>query len=107
VQNGGSAGGKFAVTTVVFTVSHSGACGSGKYTVQAAVTVNAPGEVTYSWVRSDGATDNETHAPLVFSAAGTQTVSTTWSTSATGLWMELYIDKPNHQQFGRALLNCP
>jgi hypothetical protein len=104
---GGSSGGKFAVNSVSFTVSHSGACGSGKYTVQAAITANGPGEVTYYWIRSDGATDTETHSPVVFTAAGSQTVSTEWNTSATGLWMDIYIDKPNHQQIGRGLLNCP
>ncbi len=104
---GGSSGGKFAVTSVSFTPSHSGSCASGKYTIQATVTVNGPGEVTYYWVRSDGAPDTAVRPALVFTAAGSQTISTEWNTSATGLWMDLYIDKPNHQQFGRALLNCP
>jgi hypothetical protein len=107
VKGGDSSGGKFAVMNVTLTVSHSGSCSTGKYTIQAAITTNGPGKVTYYWIRSDGATDTVTHDPLEFSAAGSQTVSTQWNTSATGLWMDIYIDKPNHQQFGRALLNCP
>jgi hypothetical protein len=59
-------------------------------------------------VRSDGATDTEIHPDLVFDSAGTKSVTTTWSTTASGSkWMDIYIDKPNHQQFGRASFSCP
>jgi len=104
---GGTGTGKFAVTSVSFNVSHSGACGSGKYTVTANITANGVGDVTYYWIRSDNATDTSTHDPVTFSKAGTQSITTEWSAGASGLWMDLYIDKPNHQQFGRANLNCP
>jgi hypothetical protein len=37
-----------------------------------------------------------------------QSVSTDWSASAPGAkWMDIYIDAPNHQQFGRANFSCP
>jgi hypothetical protein len=105
--SGGTTTGKFAVTSVNFTVTHSGACGSGKYTVTANITTNKEGSVTYYWIRKDGATDTATHSPLNFTKADTMSVSTEWSAGATNLWMDLYIDNPNHQQFGRANLNCP
>ncbi|HEY6072597.1 MAG TPA: NBR1-Ig-like domain-containing protein [Anaerolineales bacterium] len=96
--------GKFAVTSVTFTTS--GSCGS--FTATANITVNGAGIVTYKWLRSDGATDTITHDPLEFTSAGTKSVSQSWSTTASGSkWIDIYIDKPNHQQFGRATFTCP
>jgi len=102
---GGGASSPFAVTSVV--MASSGSCGA--FTITAAITTNGPGSVTYKWIRSDGATDTLTHDPVVFTGAGTQVVSTTWSVSTPGttFWMEIYIDAPNHQQFGRATFSCP
>jgi hypothetical protein len=94
----------FAVTSVTLTVS--GGCGA--FHITANITTNSAGTVTYKWVRSDGATDGATHPPLVFASAGMQSVSTDWSASAPGAkWMDIYIDAPNHQQFGRANFSCP
>jgi hypothetical protein len=104
VGGGGDSPAKFAVTSVNLTVS--GGCGN--FQITAAITVNGPGEVTYKWKRSDNATDTNTHPPVVFSVAGTQSVSTNWSTTNPGAkWMDIYIDDPNHQQFGRANFSCP
>ncbi|PWH12611.1 MAG: hypothetical protein DDG60_12565 [Anaerolineae bacterium] len=98
---------KFAVTSVAFSVQHTGTCSTGKYTVTATITVNKPGTVTYSWIRSDGATGPAHNGSLEFTQAGSQAITFEWATGASGLWVDLYIDEPNHQQFGRALLNCP
>jgi hypothetical protein len=96
--------GAFAVTGVNMSVS--GGCGN--FQIKADVMTNSSGTVTYRWVRSDGATDTEIHPALVFDAAGTKSVNTSWSTTASGdKWMDIYIDKPNHQQFGRATFSCP
>lgn len=96
--------GAFAVTSV--TLSDTGSCGN--FQITANITTNGAGTVTYNWVRSDGATDTENHPDLIFDSAGTKSVSTTWSTTASGdKWMDIYIDKPNHQQFGRANFSCP
>jgi hypothetical protein len=96
--------GPFAVTGVSFT--NSGGCGS--FTATANITTNGPGSVTYYWKWSDGATDNAVHAPIIFASAGTQSVSYTWNTTASGAkWIDIYIDDPNHQQFGRATFTCP
>ncbi len=94
----------FAVTSVA--VANGGACGA--FTVTANITTNGAGSVTYHWVRSDGAIDGVSHPPVVFASAGTQSVNTTWSAGAAGThWIDIYIDTPNHQQFGRATLTCP
>ncbi len=94
----------FAVTSVSFT--NSGGCGS--FTATANITANGAGSVTYHWVRSDGATDTVAHPAVVFAAAGSQSVSTSWSTTAAGtMWLDLYVDTPNNQQFGRASFTCP
>jgi hypothetical protein len=96
----------FAVTSVSFI--NSGGCGGSGFTATANVTVNGAGSVTYHWIYSDGATDTNVHAPIVYSAAGTQSVSETWTTTASGThWIDIYIDTPNHQQFGRASFTCP
>lgn len=100
----GSAGGAFAVTHVDF--ASTGGCGG--FHTTATITVNGAGTITYHWVWSDGGTDTATHAPLTFSAAGSQSVSTDWNTTASGAkWIDIYIESPNHQQFGRANFSCP
>lgn len=99
-----SSGGKFAVTSVSFTTT--GGCGG--FTARANITVNKAGTVTYTWVRSDGAADTVSHPPLEFDGAGSQSVSVDWNTTDPGAkWIDIYIDTPNHQQFGRASFNCP
>jgi hypothetical protein len=96
--------GAFAVTGVNLSVS--GGCGS--FQIKADITANSAGTVTYKWIRSDEATDTEVHPDLVFDSAGTKSVSTSWATNASGAkWMDIYIDRPNHQQFGRASFSCP
>ena len=102
VGNGG--GGIFAVTRVTF--SSTGGCDG--FSTTATITTNGAGSVSYHWVRSDGATDTEPHADLVYDAAGNKSVSKDWDTTADGdHWIEIYIDEPNHQQFGRAEFSCP
>ncbi|MBI5353285.1 MAG: hypothetical protein HZB50_11650 [Chloroflexi bacterium] len=94
----------FAVSSA--SVTSGGTCGA--FTATASITANGGGSVTYHWVRSDGAIDGASHPAIVFTSAGTQTVSTTWSTSSTGTyWIDIYIDTPNNQQFGRANFTCP
>jgi len=96
--------GAFAVTGVNLSVS--GGCGNVQ--IKADITTNSAGTVTYNWVFSDGSTDSAVHPDLVFDSAGTKSVTTSWSTTASGpKWMDIYIDKPNHQQFGRANFSCP
>jgi hypothetical protein len=100
--------GEFAVTKVAFEVVRTGACADvgGKYTVTGTITANKAGTVTYRWKRSDGATGPALDGSVVFLAAGKKSVSFEWITSATDLWMDLYIDEPNHQLFKRAVLTC-
>jgi hypothetical protein len=95
----------FAVTNVSFT--NTGGCNG--FTATASITTNGAGTVTYRFVRSDGAIDNNTYPALVFAAAGTQqSVGFTWTTSAPGThWVDIYIITPNNQQFGRAQFTCP
>jgi hypothetical protein len=93
----------FAVTSVSFT--NTGGCNG--FTATANVTVNGPGTVTMHWIRSDGAAPPVPPA-MNFAAAGTQSVSISWNTSASGIhWFDLFIDSPNNQQFGRAQFTCP
>ena len=95
----------FAVTNVTFT--NTGGCGS--FTATANITVNGPGTVNLHWIRGDGA--NVPEPPdLVFTAAGTQSISVSWSTTSTDNsknWFDIYIDTPNNQQFGRSSFTCP
>ena len=94
----------FAVTSAP--VTNGGTCGA--FTATANIITNGAGSVTYHWVRSDGAIDAAPHPALVFASAGTQSVNTAWSVSAPGsYWIDIYIDTPNNQQFGRANFTCP
>jgi hypothetical protein len=93
----------FTVTNVSFT--NTGGCNG--FTATANITVNGPGTVVFRWIRSDGATP-PVPPPLVFAAAGTQSASISWTTTASGThWFDIYIDSPNNQQFGRAQFTCP
>ncbi|MCZ2128027.1 MAG: hypothetical protein LC099_09685 [Anaerolineales bacterium] len=93
----------FAVTSVTFT--NTGGCNG--FTTTASITVNGPGTVNFHWIRSDGAT-SAPPPPLVFTAAGTKTVSESWTTTVSGTHgFDIYIDSPNHQQFGSATFTCP
>ena len=95
-------GAKFAVTSVVF----SNTCSSGKFNFSVDITTNKAGTVTFTWKRSDGATDSTSPHTLTFSGAGTQTVTTYWATSGT-VWEGVYIDSPNHQMFQGPSFTCP
>ena len=95
----------FAVTNVTFNVTS--ACPNFTYTYS--VTTNGAGTVNLHRIFSDGGTDT---APvtMVFSAAGTQTSPSNpvyMGAAHTTTWTDIYIDSPNHQQFGRANFTCP
>lgn len=95
---------QFSVTDVNFTVS--GQCGN--FNIAADITTNGNGSVEYHWIWSDGAIDNTEHPPIAFATTGTKRVSTTWFVSVSGAhWIDIYIDSPNHQRFGRANFSCP
>ncbi len=99
----------FSVTDVGFSVVHTGDCNAANsnYVITAQITVNNPGVVNFTWIRSDNSTSPDNSGTLSFSAAGTKQISYTWVTTLTNIWMDLFIDQPNNQQFGRAALNCP
>jgi hypothetical protein len=78
------------------------------FTFYADIFTIGPGVVTYYWIFSDGTQTGE--ASLNFNAAGDQVVSTTWTLGTTGAlaagnpfvgYAEIYINNPNHQNFGK------
>lgn len=97
----------FSVTGVSYAVSTwSDAGHTNCPRITASITVNGAGNVDYHWVRSDGA---GTSGTLVFAAAGTQAVTADWALGsvwapAPDEWMGIYIDTPNHQDFGHAVM---
>lgn len=99
-----SAPAAFAVTSVTFAVS--GTCPNFSYTVT--VTTNGAGTVNLHRVFSDGGTDTLPRT-LNFAAAGSQsfTEPVFFGKPASSSWTDIYIDSPNHQQFGRATFTCP
>ena len=107
VGGGGSASEPFAVTKVGFNVTRDGTCAAGKYVITANITVNKAGTVNYHWIRSDGASGPGTLGSMTFASAGKKQATFEWNTSVSGLWVDIYIDDPNNQKFGRANLNCP
>ncbi|MEI6291680.1 MAG: NBR1-Ig-like domain-containing protein [Chloroflexota bacterium] len=108
VGSGSSGGGIFAVTSVGFTVDHPASCAATlfKYTVTAKIKANKAGVVDYTWIRSDGASGPGDSGSVNFTGPGTKEVTTEWYTTAT-VWLDLNIDSPNHQRFGRANMSCP
>jgi hypothetical protein len=100
----GGGGGAFAVTHVDMSVT--GSCGA--FHTAVSITTNGAGTVNYHKIFSDGGTDT-LPGTMTFASAGTQSFSFDNSMSAPGTttWIDLYIDSPNHQQFGRANYSCP
>ena len=98
-------GGPFAVTGVTYTVS---TFDENSYddcpVVTANITANGAGSVTYYWTRSDGS--NSPTESLNFTSAGTKSVERKWylgsGASGSNFWLGIYIDNPNHQDFGHA-----
>ncbi len=105
---GGGGGGAFAVIHVYYTTTTwNDASHVNCPQVNAAIETNGPGTVTYHWVRSDSSSSTNT---LTFGAAGSQTISYKWalgSAATPGNWVGIYIDSPNHQDFGHtAVTQC-
>lgn len=96
----------FAVTSVNYVVSTwSDAGHTNCPRITANITVNSAGNVDYKWNRSDGSSG--TGGTLVFAGAGTQSITADWALGsvwapAPNEWMGIYIDNPNHQNFGHA-----
>ncbi len=68
-----------------------------KFDFDAEIEVDAPTTITYTWLRSDGATAPE--ETLEFESAGTKTVSTSWTlggsgSSYEGFWQQLKVLTP-------------
>jgi len=94
--------------------SHSGPCPVEiKFTGK--IALNKAGRATYKWVRSDGGIDTLAHPPVVFPAAGTQVVTTTWTLGAAtpafqpfNGWMKLHVLTPQDKLSAPAkfTINC-
>lgn len=93
----------FAVTSATVSAEHTtieGACSPTQtFHLGANITTNGAGDVSYWFIRSDGTISAA--STINFAAAGTKFVTSNWSLGVTGnYWAKLYIDKPNHQEFG-------
>ena len=98
---------EFGISNVNFKVSHSGDCTSGTYNVAANVSANGPGEISYTWKRSDGTIGPLSDGKLTFAASGLQVVTYAWQSAATGISVTFSVTAPFQHDFGPALLNCP
>lgn len=84
-----------SATASVSPTSYTGICPA-VFTFTGVITSSAPGPVTYTWDRSDGATSPS--IILNFSAPGSQTVTTTWTLSPTtpfNGWERVHVLTPN------------
>jgi hypothetical protein len=101
-------GGPFAVTHVTYSLS-TGDSGSHHDCpkVTAHITTNGAGDIQYHWTYSDGG--SVPVESLHFAAAGTKDVEQIWELgpvwAGTTHWMGIYIDDPNHQDFGHKEFN--
>ena len=73
------------------------------------ITTSSAGKVTYYITNSEGETSST--ESLTFDSAGTKEVDDLhWDIHETGsYWIKVYIDKPNHQEFGKFYfdIDCP
>ncbi len=103
IKVGGGGGGAFAVIHVTYTLSTWSDSGHTDCPrVTAHITTNDAGSVTYHWTRSDSSSASS--ATLTFGSAGTQSINYDWALGSvwagTTSWVGIYIDDPNHQDFG-------
>ena len=95
----------FAVTNVAFHIT--GSCPFPYFNLSVTITTNSAGTVNLHRVWNDGGSDS-TPKTLVFSGAGSQSIDYGPVSAPSGSsWTDIYIDSPNHQQFGRANFTCP
>ena len=103
------------VVNIETSVSPSGtthSCSATTFNFSAKIYTNAATTITYTWVRSDGATSSS--QTLTFSDAGMQTVTTSWTltrssgTQFTG-WERIHVTAPNDALSNTAdfTLACP
>jgi hypothetical protein len=75
------------------------------------MTANKAGSVKYHWIfRENGHADiTSTTETLNFTSAGTQEIGYLWTgcPHSGNFTVSLYVDDPNHQEFGQAAFNCP
>ena len=96
----------FAVSSVTYAIDHVSQAitcppGNATFNIQANITTNGPGTVTYYWIAVDGShTATQT---LTYGVASTQTVllsqTITGATISDDYSVNIYIDNPNHQLF--------
>jgi hypothetical protein len=71
--------------------------------IYADITTNGPGQIKFHWI--EDATSGSLRSQT-YSAAGT--VTSTWTMTAPGAHtMSIYVDQPNHAQFGVLPFTCP
>jgi len=79
--------------------------------VTAKMTVSKAGTVKYHWIfRENGHADITTATESIsFSSAGTQDIGILWTgcPHSGNFTASLYVDDPNHQEFGHADFSCP
>jgi hypothetical protein len=97
-----------AVSVEVTPVHSNGPCPV-EFKFRAKIALNGAGRATYKWIRSDGGIDTLTHPPVVFAAAGTQIVETTWTLGGPDPafhpfhgWMKIHVLTPNDKLSGPA-----
>jgi hypothetical protein len=97
----------YAVTSVDYKIVREPEYGCGQantwYTYYATITVNGPVTVIYHWHFSNGKPEEEPPDPLVFTEAGSKTVSYVWQIhrgaehKPRSMW--IYVESPNDQEF--------
>ncbi len=71
-------------------------------------TATGAGKITYYITNSDGDTGDT--KSLTFAEAGTKGVDLSWTINDSGsYWIKVYVDSPNHQEFGpfKFTITCP
>lgn len=100
------------ITSVTYTVTHTGICTDANmfFTITASISSNGPVKITYYWQHDDGTRSSK--MTLNFTQADTKTVSETlsWRIGSTNKehWDQIVITNPVYQEFGKATYsrNC-
>lgn len=94
------------LSIMVTPTEYSGACPM-RFEFEGKITTDSAGEVTYRWIRSDGAASSVKY--LYFSEPGTQMVYSSWVLGKSGeFWKAIEILSPNTMLSDKAVftLDC-
>lgn len=96
----------YGATAVTYNVARRCTAANTFYTITANISSNGPVNIIFTWEQSDG--NNDRNNKLVFTEAGTKSVTHEWGQGRTPnpktLWVRIVVTSPTYQEFPKEIL---